>query len=198
MLKHRLNVTSRESKQGKQCLRCLPWRFATGVCVCLRNLVTPSKIVISAVSSFYSSCILKAKLSLPKWSATSQAYYVSSVWYLSEFRQECFKDCTCNVSDNSRKAKVLLRRAISPQCYKLSLYSAFILSNYLQSSSADCSAQGQVLHCKRRNLGRSSAEGRSSTANSGTKAAVLRGIEQDRKLLIAYRTPISLQHLNRP
>ena len=38
------------------------------------------------------------------------------------------------------------------------------------------SAQRQVLHCKRRNLGCSSAEGRSSTANSGTKAAVLLGV----------------------
>ena len=36
-----------------------------------------------------------------------------------------------------------------------------------------CSALRQVLHCKRRNLGCSSDEGRSSTANSGTKAAVL-------------------------
>ena len=41
------------------------------------------------------------------------------------------------------------------------------------SSSSECFAQ--VLHCKRRNLGCSSAEGRSSTANSGTKAAVLLG-----------------------
>ena len=39
------------------------------------------------------------------------------------------------------------------------------------------SVQGQVLHFKRRILGCSSAEGRSSTANSGTKAAVLQGIE---------------------
>ena len=36
-----------------------------------------------------------------------------------------------------------------------------------------CSAQGQVLHCKRRNLGCCYAEGRSSTANSGTKAVVV-------------------------
>ena len=35
----------------------------------------------------------------------------------------------------------------------------------------------QVLHFKCGNLGCSSAEGRSSTANSGTKAAVLPGIE---------------------
>ena len=35
----------------------------------------------------------------------------------------------------------------------------------------------QALHCKLRNLGCSSDEGRSSTANSGTKAAVLPGIE---------------------
>ena len=37
--------------------------------------------------------------------------------------------------------------------------------------------QGQVLHCMRRNLGCSSAKGRSSTANSETKAGVLPGIE---------------------
>ena len=40
-----------------------------------------------------------------------------------------------------------------------------------------CSAQGQVLHCKFKNVGCSSAERRSSTANSGNKAAVLPGIE---------------------
>ena len=40
-----------------------------------------------------------------------------------------------------------------------------------------CSAQRQVLHCKCMNLGCSSAEGRSSTTNLGTKAAVLPGIE---------------------
>ena len=34
----------------------------------------------------------------------------------------------------------------------------------------------RALHCKRRNLVYSSAEGRSSTANSGTKAAVLPGM----------------------
>ena len=34
----------------------------------------------------------------------------------------------------------------------------------------------QILHYKCRNLGCSSAEGRSSTANSGTKAVVLPGI----------------------
>ena len=40
------------------------------------------------------------------------------------------------------------------------------------------SAQGQVLHCKHGNLGCSFAEGRSSTANSGNKAAVLLGINR--------------------
>ena len=41
-----------------------------------------------------------------------------------------------------------------------------------------CSAEGQVLHCKRRNLGCNSAEGSSSTAKTqGTKAAVSPGIE---------------------
>ena len=35
-----------------------------------------------------------------------------------------------------------------------------------------------VLHCKCRNQGCSSAEGRSSTANSGTKAAVLSGMNR--------------------
>ena len=39
--------------------------------------------------------------------------------------------------------------------------------------SSECSAQRQILHCKRRNLGRSSAKGRSSAPNSATKAAVL-------------------------
>ena len=42
--------------------------------------------------------------------------------------------------------------------------------------SSKCSVQGHVFHSKRMNLGYSSAEGRSSTANSGTKAAVLPGI----------------------
>ena len=41
------------------------------------------------------------------------------------------------------------------------------------SSSSECSAHEQVLHCKRRNLGCSSAEGSSYTANSETKSAVL-------------------------
>ena len=45
-----------------------------------------------------------------------------------------------------------------------------------RSSSSECSAQEQVLHCKRRNQGCSSAEGGSSTANSGTQAAVLSGM----------------------
>ena len=48
--------------------------------------------------------------------------------------------------------------------------------SYNPYSSSECSAQEQVLHCKRRNLGCSSVEGRSSTANSETKAAVLPGI----------------------
>ena len=39
----------------------------------------------------------------------------------------------------------------------------------------ECSAQGQVFHCKCKNQGCSSAQGRSSIANSGTKAAVLLG-----------------------
>ena len=46
------------------------------------------------------------------------------------------------------------------------------LSNSLQSSSEQ-SPQGQVLHCKRMNQCCNSAEGRSYTANSGTKAAEL-------------------------
>ena len=55
-----------------------------------------------------------------------------------------------------------------------------------------CSAQGQVLHCKRRNPDCSSAEGRSPTANSLTKVAVLPGTEQVRQLPLAFRTPHSL------
>ena len=41
----------------------------------------------------------------------------------------------------------------------------------------ECFAQGQVLHCKCRNLCCSFAKGRSSTTNSGIKATVLLGIE---------------------
>ena len=41
-----------------------------------------------------------------------------------------------------------------------------------------CSSQRQVLHCKRRNLGCSSAEGRSSTADSDTKAAFYKGFNR--------------------
>ena len=41
--------------------------------------------------------------------------------------------------------------------------------NNVYLSSSECSAQRHVLHWKRRNLGCSSAEGRSSTTNSGTK-----------------------------
>ena len=57
---------------------------------------------------------------------------------------------------------------------------SFIASLYYPSSpsSSECSAQGQVLHCKRRNQGCSSAEGRSSTANLEIKAAVLPGINK--------------------
>ena len=38
--------------------------------------------------------------------------------------------------------------------------------------------QGQFFHCKRRNQGWSSAQGRSSTTNPGTKVAVLPGISR--------------------
>ena len=49
-----------------------------------------------------------------------------------------------------------------------------ILLKYIVSS--EFSAQGQVLHCKCMKLDCCSAEDRSSTANSGTKTAVLRGL----------------------
>ena len=48
----------------------------------------------------------------------------------------------------------------------------------MSSSSSECSAQRQILHCKRRNIGCSYAEGRSSTANSGTKAVALLGFNR--------------------
>ena len=51
-------------------------------------------------------------------------------------------------------------------------------SSSSSSSSTECSAQGQILHCKYRNLGCSFAKGRSSTANSGIKAAVLQGLNR--------------------
>ena len=47
----------------------------------------------------------------------------------------------------------------------------------VSSSWSECSTQGQVLHCKRMNLGCSYTEGKSSTANAGTKVAILPGIE---------------------
>ena len=50
-------------------------------------------------------------------------------------------------------------------------------SSSSSSSSSECSAQGKILHCKRRKLNYSCAEYRPSNLNSGTKAAVLPGIE---------------------
>ena len=61
-----------------------------------------------------------------------------------------------------------------------------VVEGMIKISSSECSAQGQVLHCKRRNLGCSSAGGRSSTANSGPKAAVLPGIEKVRQLPVPH------------
>ena len=57
------------------------------------------------------------------------------------------------------------------------------------SLSSECSVQGQVLHSKRRNQGSRSAEGRSSTANSATKASVLPGMN---KLLSASYSLFSI------
>ena len=54
-----------------------------------------------------------------------------------------------------------------------SCWQIFVTTKY---PSSECSAQEQVIHCKRRNQAYSSAEGRSSTANTGTKAAVLPGM----------------------
>ena len=51
--------------------------------------------------------------------------------------------------------------------------SKIILSSSSSSSSSECSAQGQVFHCKPRNQGCSSAQGRSYSTSSGTKIAVL-------------------------
>ena len=59
-----------------------------------------------------------------------------------------------------------------PVVFNFRLKTILVLSNI---SSSVCSAQGQVLHYTCRNQGCSSAEGRSSIASSGTKAAVLPG-----------------------
>ena len=82
------------------------------------------------------------------------------------------------------------------------LYLMFILSytliyqrnlmSFPISSSSECSAQGQVLHCKRRNQGRSSVEDRSSSANSGIKAAVLPGINRCGSLPLLPHPALSL------
>ena len=54
------------------------------------------------------------------------------------------------------------------------------LINYLNlsSSSSECSAQGQVFHCKAGTEVVILSKGRSSTANSGTKVVVLQGINR--------------------
>ena len=56
------------------------------------------------------------------------------------------------------------------------IYVCIYIYIYIIHHHSEYFAQGQVLHCKRRNLDCSSAKGRSSTANSGTKATVLPGI----------------------
>ena len=60
--------------------------------------------------------------------------------------------------------------------FNFSMFNIYIRSVGLYISS-ECSAQGQVLHCNRRNIGCSAAEGGSSNSNSGIKAGVLPGIE---------------------
>ena len=57
------------------------------------------------------------------------------------------------------------------------LWSWMIVYAHTSSSSA-VFCQRQVLHCKRRNQGCTSAEGRSSTANPETNAAVLPGMNR--------------------
>ena len=49
---------------------------------------------------------------------------------------------------------------------------------FKSSSSSVFSAQGHIFHCKLMNQGCSSAQGRSSTANLGTKVIILLGINQ--------------------
>ena len=52
------------------------------------------------------------------------------------------------------------------------------------SSSSECSAQVQIFHCKPRPQGCSSAKGRSSTTNSGTKVAVSLGMNRCSSFLL--------------
>ena len=73
-----------------------------------------------------------------------------------------------------------LRYSARPSLNKVAyhnLISSRLYNSLPQTSSSECSAHGQVLHCMRRNLGYSSTEGKYSTENSGTKAGVLPGIE---------------------
>ena len=61
-----------------------------------------------------------------------------------------------------------------------------------------CTRAGPLLQAQEPSL--QFCEGRSSTANSGTKAAVLPGTEKVnwiRQFPVAFCTPLSLQHLNR-
>ena len=60
-------------------------------------------------------------------------------------------------------------------CYASRLLCVYIYI-YIYISS-ECSAQGQVLHYKRKNLDAILPKTRSFTANSGTKVAALPGIE---------------------
>ena len=72
---------------------------------------------------------------------------------------------------------------------KINLYLCF----KIQKSSLEYSAQAQVFHCKLRHQGCSSGQNASLLPkNSGTKTAVLPGIEQVWQFPVAFLTPLSL------
>ena len=119
-----------------------------------------------------------------------QPWFLSLRWKTC-FRQNCsLGSCACSEGPAFGQNTLVMINII----IIIVLLLLLLLSSSSSSSSSECSAQGQVLHCKRRNLGCSSAERRYFTGNSGTKVAVFPGIEQ---LPVAFRTPVSLQHLNK-
>ena len=75
-------------------------------------------------------------------------------------------DCT-NSSNSPCSCPQSWQLSSSPSSCDSSVASTFYPTLVIILSSAECSAQGQVLHCMRRNLRCSSAEGRSSIVNSG-------------------------------
>ena len=66
------------------------------------------------------------------------------------------------------------------------------------TSSSECSGQGQVFHCKRRNQGCSSVQRQVFHCKFRNQGCSFTRDKQVRQLPVAFGTPLSLQHLKRP